>query len=241
MEKTMNLNYQYTLFGEFSDIKPEDSDIIIKLMTIFNGENFMPASFQEFSMNMVPPKMDNRISLINKDGVTINIGNSRIDLIVAYNEQGKYKDMDITEITTKAIEMLNKLLREFNKTCNRIALNTMQILSSDESRNVIQKYDGMEQIIKYYNENKPFEWNQRFVAKKHCEKISEEINVITNINKTKGQLANNNSVILFDGIMLQFDINTLPDKLNYRFGTKEVQEFFESVISEKEKIEKNLI
>lgn len=241
MEKTINLNYQYTLFGEFSDIKPENSDIIIKLMTIFNGENFMPASFQEFSMNMMPPKIDNRISLINNDGVTINIGNTRVDLIVAYNEQGKYKEMEIKETTKRAVEMLNKLLKEFNKTCNRIALNTMQILSTDESKRIIQKYDSMQQLVKYYNDNNAFEWNQRFVTKKQCEPIQEEMNVITNVSKTKGELANNNNIILFDGIMLQFDINTLPNKLNYRFGQEEVKNFFESAISEKENIEKNLI
>ena len=92
MEKSMNLNYQYTLFGEFSDIKPDDPDTIIKLISLFKEESFMPASFQEFNMNIMPPKMDNRISLINKDGITINIGNTRLDLIFAYNEQGKYKE-----------------------------------------------------------------------------------------------------------------------------------------------------
>ena len=81
----------------------------------------------------------------------------------------------------------------------------------------------------------------KIVTKKQCESIQEEMNVITNVSKTKGELANNNNIILFDGIMLQFDINTLPNKLNYRFGQEEVKNFFESAISEKENIEKNLI
>ena len=50
---------------------------------------------------------------------------------------------------------------------------------------------------KYYNDNNAFEWNQRFVTKKQCEPIQEEMNVITNVSKTKGELANNNNIILF--------------------------------------------
>lgn len=240
MEETMNLNYQYTLFGEFSDLKPENPDIIIKLMTIFKEEKFMPASFQEFNMNTMPPKMDNRISLINKDGVTLNIGNNRIDLIIAYNEQGKYMDMKIEEITNKAIELLSSLLDAFGKTCNRLALNTMGILSSEDSKKIIEKYNNVNQIVSYYNENKPYEWNQRLVAKKEFSSINEDINLITSLSKTKGQLSNNNKTILVDGIMIQFDINTLPDKLNYRFGKDEVQKFFKIAIKEKEIIEISL-
>lgn len=155
MKENICLKYQYSIFGDFSDISPEKSEIIIKLMTLFSKENFIPASFQELSMNQIPTIMDSRISLSNKDGLSVNIGNKRLDIEFDYLEDGKYYNMDIEEITQKAMEIISLLMNEFKKTCNRIALNTTELLDEVKSKKITDMFYNTKNIFEYYNRNIP--------------------------------------------------------------------------------------
>lgn len=242
MKKNISLNYQFSIFGEFSDITPENSGITIKLMKKFDGEKFIPNIFQELSMNTMPPKIDNRISLINTDGWTISIGNERIDVSVDYNDDGAYKDMQLDEIELKAVKMLESIMEIFGKTCKRIALNTTELLDDVKSQKIIEKYLSRGRLLNYYDSNIPYEWNERYVANVECTDINEKINVITNITKSQGKLSNNNTgkTIDFDGIMIQFDINTLPNNVNYRFSHSDIKHFFKKAVLAKKEIEKNI-
>ncbi|MBR3133087.1 MAG: hypothetical protein IKG42_03330 [Clostridia bacterium] len=240
MKDNICLKYQYTIFGDFSDIAPEKSEIIIRLMKLFPNENFIPASFQELSMDQIPPRIDNRISLTNSDGLCINIGKNRVDVEINYLEDGKYCAMDINEITKKAQKLISELMGEFGKTCNRLAVNIIKLMNEEKSNIIIDKFKDTKNIFDYYESNEPFEWNERFVSKIDSEKIGEPINVITSVSKSNGILTTPKNTIQIDGIMLQFDINTLPTNVNYRFSKDIIGDFFEDAIKEEEKIEKEI-
>ena len=240
MKENICLKYQYSIFGDFSDISPEKSEIIIKLITLFSKENFIPASFQELSMNQIPTIMDSRISLSNKDGLSVNIGNKRLDIEFDYLEDGKYYNMDIEEITQKAMEIISLLMNEFKKTCNRIALNTTELLDEVKSKKITDMFYNTKNIFEYYNRNIPFEWNERYVSRVDGEKIGEKINIITSISKAEGKLTTPKKEIKIDGIMLQFDINTLPNNVNYRFSNDEITKFFDDAIKERTLIENEI-
>lgn len=74
------LNYQFKVFGDFSDISPNNSKTIINLLSLYEDKNFVPSVFQEIPLDIIPSQINNRISLTNEDGWNINIGNSRLDL-----------------------------------------------------------------------------------------------------------------------------------------------------------------
>ena len=96
--KGKKLNYQFSVFGDFSDITPNNSQNIIDLLNLYKDKNFIPSIFQEIPAEIIPAKSNNRIMLSNADGWNMNIGNVRIDLSITYNEKGKYSDMNIDNI-----------------------------------------------------------------------------------------------------------------------------------------------
>lgn len=239
MEKTLNLNYQYSLFGNFVDISPEKTDMVIDLLKLYENENFIPSSYQEIVLNNGIQKPENRIALNNKDGFAINIGIQRIDVIVSYNEDGKYKEMKIEEITLKVINLLERFLDKFNRVCNRIALNTTTLLSDEKTSEMEKKFEGNNRTIEYYNTKKVREWTERLVTREMCENLGEEINIITSLNRTNGAFYNQvlNKNIAFDSIIVQFDINTLAENINQRFNKEEMKKFFDNAILVKKEIE----
>ena len=239
MEKTLNLNYQYSLFGNFSDISPEKTDIVIELLKLYENENFIPSSYQEIVLNNGIQKPENRIALNNKDGIAINIGFQRIDVIVSYNEDGKYKDMKIEEITPKVTNLLEKFLDKFNRVCNRLALNTTTLLSDEKTIEIEKKFEENSRTIEYYNTKKVREWIERLVTREKNDNIGEEINIITSLNRTNGEFYNQvlNKNIAFDSIIVQFDINTLAENINPRFKKEEMKNFFDNAIIVKKEIE----
>jgi hypothetical protein len=48
------LNYQFTVFGEFSDISPNNSKTIINLLSLYEDKNFVPSVFQENPLDIIP-------------------------------------------------------------------------------------------------------------------------------------------------------------------------------------------
>ena len=58
---------------------------------------------------------------------------------------------------------------------------------------------------------------------------SESFNFVTSINRINGEIRNNNSVSLIDRIDLSFDINSIPIKVEERFGIGEIESFLEKV------------
>ena len=181
MEKEMEnkkLNYQFTVFGDFSDISPNNSKTIINLLSLYEDKNFVPSVFQEIPLDIIPSQINNRISLTNEDGWNINIGNSRLDLSIAYKEKGKYKDMNLETLSIEAIDMITKLLENYSKSGNRLALNTMYVLGDDESKILTSKYNKKEKLLNFYNENGSDEWNERIMSQVICEDFDNEtINV----------------------------------------------------------------
>jgi hypothetical protein len=81
-----------------------------------------------------------------------------------------------------------------------------------------------------YTENKPFEWNWRSVSKiqKKLNNLDEQFNFITQINRTLGEFRNEKEVKTFDRIELNFDINSLPLNIQNRYGTEEINLFYDN-------------
>lgn len=235
------LNYQFSIFGDFRDISPNNSQIIIDLLSEYKERNFIPSIFQEIPFNIAPSTVSNRIMLSNNDGWQMNIGNNRIDLSIPLIEKGKYADMNIETISVEACEIIEKIINKFNKQSNRIALNTTFLMGSDMSKKLDEIYENKGRVIEFYNQNKIKEWNERIISEIiDSEFNNEKINIGININKGKGQYQIINKVSSFDGIIIQFDINTIPENIDLRFKGKDIKKFFETAIKYKNQIEKEI-
>lgn len=237
-----NLNYQFTVFGDFSDISPNNSRTIINLLTLYEDKNFIPSVFQEIQLDLIPSQVNNRISLSNNDGWNINIGNNRLDVSIPYKNKGRYENMDLQTLSSEAIEMIRKLLEKYDRNGNRLALNTMYIFGDKESRILTTKYNRKEKLLDFYNENNTDEWNERIMSQVNCEKFNNEtLNIGTDINKVKNaQIIVDGKNIIHNGVILQMDINTTPEIKNYRFNTTSIGQFFGIAIEYNQKIYSNV-
>lgn len=235
------LNYQFSIFGDFRDISPNNSQIIIDLLSEYKEKNFIPSIFQEVPFNLIPSTINNRIMLSNNEGWQMNIGNNRIDLLIPLIEKGKYADMNLKIISVEACEIINKIISKYNKKANRIALNSIFLMNPDVSKKLDKIYEEKGRVIDFYNKNKTKEWNERMISEIiDSELDNEKINIGININKGKGQYQIVNKITSFDGITIQFDINTVPENIDFRFDDKAIKRFFEIAIKYKDQIEKEI-
>lgn len=230
---TQIINYQFSVFGNFIELNPKDSNKVIELMELLKNGNFVPSTFGEIPINAGKIVLNSRFSFSNSDGVVINIGSERLDVIVEYNEDGKYSKMDYPSIKEQAMEYIKTILNKYKNPINRIALNGT-IIYDDNTTGKIEKVALKDIAIPYYNENKPMEWTQRFVYQ--LEKgYRKTINIGINLSKSKGKLTKKNETIEFDNVLLRFDINTIYDK-EISYDIKEINDFFDISYGELKKV-----
>lgn len=236
-----NLNYQFSVFGDFTDITPNNSQIIIDLLSMYKDKNFIPSIFQEIPFNIISGKNNNRIMLSNNDGWQMNIGNARLDLSITPDEKSKYYNMDLNQIIKEACDIIATLLEKYEKKCNRIALNTMFLFDKGDSIRIENKYQTKGRLIAFYNTNISEEWNERIISQVVNEEFNNEIiNVGVNLIRGEGEFTVLNKIIPFNGISMQIDINTTPTITTHRFGTMEIKKFFEIAVNYKNTIESDI-
>ena len=237
------LNYQFSVFGDFSDISPSNSQTVIDLLSLYKEKNFIPSIFQEIPAGILPVKSNNRIMLSNADGWNMNIGNVRIDLLIAYNEKGKYADMDVDSIISEAKEVLNKILDFYKKKANRIAFNTAFLCDSDDSKKISDKYVNRGSLINFYNDKHSVEWEERDISQITDNSFDEIelINIGTAITKTSGEIGIGNKFTTFNNrIIVTFDFNTTPKNTTHRFDNEKINTFFDIAKNYKNDLESNI-
>lgn len=150
--------------------------------------------------------------------------------------------MNLETLSIEAIDMITKLLENYSKSGNRLALNTMYVLGDDESKILTSKYNKKEKLLNFYNENGSDEWNERIMSQVICEDFDNEtINVGANINKVKkAQVVIDDKSVECNGIILQMDINTTPEIKSYRFDTTNISKFFNVAIGYNKTIYSNI-
>ncbi|MDS4060653.1 MAG: hypothetical protein RKP73_19095 [Candidatus Contendobacter sp.] len=222
--------YQASIFGNFSDIQPTP-DIISKVMTLFRDKSLIPGTFQEISPAAMGPQLRLRVSSPNNEW-SINFAVQRID--VEKNPiDPKGQNLGTPEVFTKeSCEFFARILAEFNKKSNRVALITSGLLKEMTQERLNDIYCRLFKPIDFYQGNIPFEWNSRSVARlvlKIAEQ-TEQVNVITGINRIQGHMMHPGGVLNFDRIETAFDINTTQDNPETRFDMNFINNFFSKAI-----------
>lgn len=236
------LNYQFSVFGDFSDINPNNSQTVIELLSLYKDKNFIPSIFQEIPVGIMPVKSNNRIMLSNSEGWNMNIGNIRIDLSITYNEKGKYESMDIESIISEAKEILDRILDKYKKKGNRIALNTTFLFDDDDSKKINDNYIRRGSLIKFYNDKQSEEWEERIISQVKESKLDNEIiNIGTLLSKSSGEIGmGGKNIVFINRIIMQFDINTTPKNTTHRFDNEKINAFFDIANSYKNNLQSNI-
>lgn len=225
--------YKISAFGNFSDITP-DTETMMFLLNEFKEDGLIPSMVQEVAVSNVTPAIPkattNRIALLSSDAQEQAIvGTNRIDYAITLNGEEK--------ITSEKLEYINKRINKFfrvifgkyDRKANRLALNTESLiinLTSQEIDAFISKYKNP---ISIYGERLD-EWNVHLMVKKEILMgENEAINVISDIAKSQITKTVGEKNEVFDGFVVQTDINTIAENSLYRFSHQSVEIFIQKV------------
>ena len=207
--------YQISVFGDFTSIKPSD-ETVKSMIAKLSDHGLLPSVFQEqsFTISADPamtttPEIANRLQMMSiEKNINVMFARNRIDLSKSVTDSNIGTD-DLNVL----LDVLDKATSGLPFT--RLAFNTTSLLDAPKDF-LLQK---MQPRLTFFNE--PTELMLR-VNKQTPIAINEDLNENSNVillaQKTMGQLLINNSPIsVDDGLILQFDINTLPEISDPRF------------------------
>jgi hypothetical protein len=221
----INVSYQAKVFGNFTDIGPTPENTI-KILTLFKEYGYLPGTIQEISNKPTP-----RLRLSSPDQEwSFFIGSNQI--VIEKNLIDVEKDDNIDNFIFTACKIFKSFLEEFSRKGSRIALITAGMLSEmkqDQLENILER---VAKPFGLYNDNKPFEWNVRYVSKAEYDLngIAEKINLITALSRKQGEIKIKDSINDFDRIWIDFDFNTVADNVDFRFDYELISLFFKKAI-----------
>ncbi|MCL2343315.1 MAG: hypothetical protein FWC62_05400 [Firmicutes bacterium] len=201
--------YQITVFGDFTSIQPND-ETIQRMITKFKDYGLLPSVFQEGIVtlsldNLAPPKAIDRLQMVSLSKmISVLFARNQIDISKAAI------DPEVGVLNThlrELLDILGKATEGFSFT--RVGFNTTSLLDhpnaflSKKIQPSLAFYDNPNELMLRVNKRD----NITF-----CDDLSERSNIILTVQKTKGQLLiNNNRIVIDNGLVLQFDINTIPE------------------------------
>lgn len=233
------LKYQAVLFGNYEDISPK-AETIKYFIDALAEKDFIPTTFQEIG----PKGPLNRLSLKSSDEVwNIEISSSRIDIEKNNKNIGETEMSSLTDFIQEVESLIGIIDQKFPKKHNRLSLVTRNFLETMEEEKFAEIYRKLCNPISIYQENDPVEWNSRVVARKdiEIENLKETLNIISQVNRVKGNLLVNSKMEKIDRIELQFDINTYQGNNEYRFEQVHLKSFFTQVSDLEEEIKKEYL
>lgn len=223
--------YQAIFFTNASDIVPSP-EIISNVLTMFRDMELLPSTFQELSGNSVA--MQPRIQLNNSNNEWVILFGSNRILIEKNPTPPSSRNMgEIEDFVGQAVDILLRISSHFKLKGNRLSLISSGMFEQMSGELLGQIQTKLFNNIPFYNREPPNEWNYRNASRWHGLKINditEPLNVISSINRVRGQFNEPIGVTPFDRIEISFDINTESDNTDNRFSGDSLNEFFMYVI-----------
>lgn len=232
--------YQVSIFGDFTSITPNDT-VIQSMITTLREYELFPAIFQEGVLNISPDPNNatvqtmNRLQMISLDKMLnvmfssnrIDISKSSVDLSVSLTDDNLNTLLDILSKATPGLSF------------SRIALNSTSLLD-DETQYLQRKlqsgldfYDNPNELMLRVNKRKEIS-----IEGNHY----EDSNVILTVQRTVGQIIMINQPVPIDnGVITQFDINTIAENTTLRFFSDHVKKYILSANSIRQSILNTLI
>jgi hypothetical protein len=201
------------------------------LLEIFKDKGLLPTTFQEIGPNSPATQVRLRLNSPNNEWA-INFASRRIDVEKNPVEAAGKNMGDVDVFINDVIDFMTRILERFPKKGNRLSIITSGMLREMKEKRLDSIYEKLFRPLPFYSNPLPFEWNHRTVTRRgvKIEGIDEQINVITNINRVRGNLMEPGHILPFDRIEIGFDINTLAEEDANRFSINSMKEFMEHAL-----------
>lgn len=223
--------YQAIFFVKATDIIPSP-EVISTLLNMFSDKGFLPTTFQEIGQQSPSPQVRLRLNSKNNEW-GINFASHRIvieknPVVAAGKNVG-----DVETFAKETKDFFSRILGHFKKKGHRLSIITSGMLKEMSHKELLEVFTKFFRPLPFYERDMPFEWKCRCVSKfeKHIEESSEPLNVITSINRIKGQLFQPTSYSTeFERIEVAFDINTIAENEDTRFNAESFNDFFSNAL-----------
>lgn len=225
----VRMKYQASAFIQAQSIIPTP-DIIKTLMDLFKDKELIPNTFQEIGLGSPQPQVRLRLSSPSNEW-TVNFPSIRVYIEKNPTDPKGVNLGEVDGFCNDATDFIERILSRFKKKANRLSLVTNFLLAEMSDSELSEAYLRLFKPPTFYVETPPFEWNWRTVSKKafELEGLDETLNVITSVNRVKGEFGTAEERVPFDRLRIGFDINTVPDNEEYRFEKHHLVSFYDHV------------
>ena len=216
--------YEASFFGRIEDIKPSP-DTIAVLLEILRDKGLLPTTLHEIGLRgpiarlrMASPDNEWAIGFVS-------------ERIIFQKNMTKPKGANmgtLEEFGKEVAEFSKKILQRFPIKGTRLALVTGGMMAEMTEESLQKVYEGLFHPVRFYVDNRPTEWSSRSVAQRSLtvNGREERLNVLTDINRVRGEFSLADGVSSFDRIEVGFDINTLQRNVETRFDAESVADFY---------------
>jgi hypothetical protein len=236
---TVYLNYQISLFGNYDEISPTPETIRI-FLDMFSDNGFIPNIQNEISFTLSNtesvknnPSTKQRLRLSSSNNSwNIGFGQERIDFILTNIDIGVFDMPDFADFIADCKDFIGKINNKYPKRHRRIGV-VQNILLSETPEDIQKKFN--KNIPAF--DNKPlFDWTNRISTREVI--LSDEINIVSEIRKVKTPLFINSQQTIFDGFLVNVDINTIDENRYYRIGQDNVENYINVIVEKHNEIKR---
>lgn len=218
----------------FTDTIETSSENISKLLMLFADRGFLPNVYNEqipivggFGPTQIPMSSFSVLELKSNDGkFAIKFGQGRIDIVTTMLTPSSGVG-DINTFIEEADKCFKIIFAKFPRTFSRLAFasNALFKILPDDKLNDL--YLTLVSPIKFYSENIPIEWNIRQVSKKEIDinDNKELMNVVCSLSRSLVTINENGNISNSNRIIIDFDINTIPENMEKRFSMEQYNSF----------------
>ena len=225
----IKLKYEASIFVNAEDIIPSP-DIISPLMETFRDKALIPGTFQQIGPSTPAPTMRLRLSTSNNEWM-ISFPTHRIDIDKNPTNPVGSNLGEVADFCLNATDLFERILKIHNKRANRLGLNSTSLLQEMTPSQLDNVHSKLFISPQFYKDNSPFEWNWRSVTDYPIKILSLEdrLNVITVINRVRGDITDKSGTRRIDRIQFVLDINTTDQNNDYRFELSHIKDYFPKV------------
>jgi hypothetical protein len=222
------LRLQVVLFGSFDEINPS-TDNIKFLVENFSDKGFIPSQFNELSIGIpnIPTINSPRLSLTSTDSSwNIMFGKERLEVILTNINVDVYKMPDKELFISTFNDTYKKIYQKFPKNIKRIGFVFQYLIRDVAISSLPQNLN----IKPSFFDKSLFEFSNRYASKRTIKIPHDEIiNIIGELTWIKNLMTINSKNTLFNGLLLNLDINTILENSNYRLNNSMIESFLSEV------------
>ena len=223
----------------FTDTIEASSENISKLLMLFVDRGFLPNVYNEqipsvggFGPTQIPIGPLSVLELKSNDGkFIIKFGQGRIDIVMTMPSPSVGVG-DINVFLEEADNCFKIIFAKFPRTFSRLAFASNALLKILPEDKLNDLYLSLISPVEFYSENIPVEWNIRQVAKNEIEinDNKELMNVVCSLSRSLVTINENGNISNSNRIIIDFDINTVPENMEKRFSMEQYNSFISTAL-----------